>query len=79
MWHKWQETQFESKILEDMAQGGTWQQENLRASGTWGWEGLACVVMGRGGFFFNGHLFKMQLREEEGRRAGSEVSVCNHV
>lgn len=78
MWHKWQETQFESKILEDMAQGGMWQQENLRASGTWGWEGLAHVVTGRGGFF-NGHLFKMQLREEEGRRAGSEVCVCDSV
>lgn len=78
MWHKWQETQFESKILEDMAQGGMWQQENLRASGTWGWEGLACVATGRGRFF-NGHLFKMQLREEEGRRASGEVCVCNSV
>lgn len=58
MWHKWQETQFESKILEDMAQGGTWQQENLRASGTWGWEGLARVVTGRGGFFLMGIYLK---------------------
>lgn len=34
---------------------------------------------GKRRIFFNGHLFKMQLREEEGRRSGSEVSVCNSV
>ena len=77
MRHKWQETQFESKILEDMARGGTWQQESLRASGTWGWEGLAHVVVGRGGFFFFliGIYFKCRL----GRKVvGGQVarSVC---
>lgn len=29
--------------------------------------------------FFSGHLFKMQLKEEKGRRAGSEICVCNRM
>lgn len=34
---------------------------------------------GKRRIFFNGHLFKMQLREEKGRKAGSEICVCDNV
>lgn len=41
--------------------------------------GSGLCSSGKRRIFFNGHLFKMQLREEKGRRAGSEICVCNRV